>query len=98
MIEHLYFLTISKSILVNLRAVIFLEIFQDIVDKIDETFTILSVSSIVIPGLVLVQSLAYKNTDMGIKFEYPSYDTAADFSNNCRTKGTCAVFLHSNTN
>ena len=67
--EHLYFLTISKSILVNLRAVILLEIFQDRVDKIDETFTILSVSSIVIPGLVLVQSLAYKNADMGIKLE-----------------------------
>ena len=67
--EHLYFLTISKSILVNLRAVILLEIFQDRVDKIDETFNILSVSSIVIPGLVLVQSLAYKNADMGIKLE-----------------------------
>ena len=67
--EHLYFLTISKSILVNLRAVVLLEIFQDRVDKIDETFTILSVSSIVIPGLVLVQSLAYKNADMGIKLE-----------------------------
>ena len=34
---------------------------------------------------------------MGIKFEYPSYMTAGYFSNNCRTKGTCAVFLHSNT-